>query len=109
MNVEQCRACVSRVLDKLPEATHDALEDVVVHVVDRPADPHPPDARAVFDGIPATEADDEENEQAMSAAGNIVLFADNLPSEDSVRKALLHEIEHAMGGDEVDAELMEGT
>jgi predicted Zn-dependent protease with MMP-like domain len=109
MTLDECRACVSRLLDSLPESTHDALEDVVVHVVDAPADPHPPDARAVFDGIPATEADDEENEQAMPAAGNIVLFAANLPTEDSVRKALLHEIEHAMGGDEIDAELMENT
>jgi predicted Zn-dependent protease with MMP-like domain len=109
MDVEQCRACVGRLLDSLPETTHDALEDVVVHVVDRPLDPHPDDARGVFDGIPATEADDEENEEAQPAAGNIILFASNLPTEDSVRKTLLHEIEHAMGGDEIDADLMAGT
>jgi predicted Zn-dependent protease with MMP-like domain len=125
MTVAQAREHVAALLAELPQEVHDALENVIIHVVEN-APSEVPDAKAVFDGEPLAGGQDDEDDDGpyydldedgspvraldigtlQPAKGQIVLFASNLRSPDEVQAAILHEMSHALGEDEDDVFLL---
>jgi hypothetical protein len=123
------RSAAVQALAELPQPIHDALEHVVLRVVDDPPPQVPSDVKAIFLGVQQVsgpdeaDSDDEDGDAGPHydlgddgelevvavgggalADGEIVLVAGNLADPDDVETALYHEISHALGLDEAGAE-----
>ena len=85
---EQCRGAAREALDSLPPQIATQLGDVAVIVEDS----HPDGLMGIYDPVGGVQ--------------RIVIFRDANPSEDEVRRTVLHEVGHFFGmGEEQLAEL----
>ena len=84
---EQCRIAAEAALDELPKEFADQLGEVAIVIVE---DSHPEDLMGIYDPVGGIE--------------RVVIFRDANPSEEEVRKTVLHEIGHFFGMDEDELE-----
>lgn len=82
LSEEQVRAAAQSALDGLPAEFADRLGDVAIAIEDS----HPEDLMGIYDPVGGLE--------------RVVIFRDANPTEDEVRKTVLHEIGHFFGMDE---------
>lgn len=129
MTVTEARTAAAALLAELPQPIHDALEHVTLRVVDRPPAEVPSDVKGIFLGTqrvgPPLDADDDDDDNDAGewydfgpngeielvgvgggepARGTIYLVAPNLESDEDLQLVGMHEIEHALGGSEQDAD-----
>lgn len=82
LSEEQVRDAAQSALDGLPVEFADRLGDVAIVIEDS----HPEDLMGIYDPVGGLE--------------RVVIFRDANPTEDEVRKTVLHEIGHFFGMDE---------
>ena len=82
LSVERCRAAAEAALTELPAEFAERMGEVVVIVEDS----HPEGLMGIYDPVGGIE--------------RIVVFRDANPSEEEVRKTVLHEVGHFFGMDE---------
>ena len=86
LSEERCRAAAEAALAELPEAFLSQMGDVVVIVEES----HPEGLMGIYDPVGGIE--------------RVVIFRDANPTEEEVRKTVLHEIGHYFGMDEDELE-----
>lgn len=99
---------VAQTMKLLPESVRSTLVGVEIKVLRRAPKGWAAEDRASFQGWPATddrEAEDEGEDPELPD-GVLTLAADRFNLDDDVQTTLVHELAHALGFDETDVSLM---